>query len=61
MVHSVSITELTRAQVERAERVAEEARSRSRASRRSGLQLVEDAGRGPPELDEDQVRDHGAD
>jgi hypothetical protein len=61
MMHSVSITEQTRAQIERAERVAEEARNRNRASRRSALELVDKDDRGAPELNEQQALDQAAD
>ena len=57
----VSITEQTRAQVERAERAAEEARNRNRAARPAGLKLVEEGEPRPPELDEGRALDHAAD
>lgn len=60
-MHSVTITEQTRAQVERAERAAEEARSRSQASRRGGVKPAPEGDHGFPARDEDQALDHGAD
>ena len=58
---SVSVTEQTRLQVERAQRVAEEARGRIRAARGGSLRLGEDSEHPPPELDDEQAVDHCAD
>jgi len=60
-MESVSNTEQTRLQVERAQRVAEEARSRRRASSRRWSRAGEDTGRRAPDLDDEQAADYGAD
>jgi hypothetical protein len=58
----VSVTEQTRLQVERAERAAEEARRRNRATRRGGLGFEQDSlGARRPELDEDRAIGYCAD
>lgn len=57
----VSVTEQTRLQVERAQRAAEEARERIRAAKGGSLRLGEQGEHSPPDLDDEQARDHGAD
>ena len=59
---SVSVTEQTRLQVERAQRVAQEARERCRATKGGSLRLASDGSQTTPaEIDEDQAADYGAD
>lgn len=60
-MESVSITEQTRLQVERAQRAAEEARTRRQAARSRWSRPGEDSDRHPPDLDDEQTADYGAD
>ena len=59
---SVSVTEQTRLQVERAQRSAEEARERCRVAKGGSLRLLPEGHQSEPaEVDEDQAADYGAD
>ena len=61
-MHSGSITEQTRLQVERAQRAAEEARQRIRCGKGGGLKLGEDSETpSAAVIDEDKLADYGAD
>ncbi len=59
---SVSVTEQTRLQVERAQRAAQEARERCRVAKGGSLRLgPEGQACEPAGLDEDRAADYGAD
>ncbi len=59
---SVSVTEQTRLQVERAQRAAEEARERCRVAKGGSLRLLSEGhAPDPAGIDEDQAADYGAD